>query len=94
MCAEHEQGRALLRRMREDDARVLADAIGLYARLLRAHIGKENNILFHMAERVVPEAEQRALGRAFEEIEHVTVGPGGRDRLFAELARLQGGVEP
>jgi hemerythrin-like domain-containing protein len=29
MCAEHEQSRTLLRRMREDDAGVLADAIGL-----------------------------------------------------------------
>jgi hemerythrin-like domain-containing protein len=93
MLAEHEQGRALLRRMKENEAGVIAEAIRLYARLLRSHIDKENNILFTLAEQVVPEAEQGAIAQAFDAVERATVGPEGRDHLFAEIARLRAPAE-
>lgn len=88
MLAEHEQGRALLRRMAEAEGAVAAEAIRLYARLLRSHIDKENSVLFHLADQAVPEGEQAALGEAFAAVERATVGPEGRGPIFAELARL------
>jgi hemerythrin-like domain-containing protein len=40
-----------------------------YAELLQNHIGKENNILFRMADRVLSELDQELLLNRFEEIE-------------------------
>ena len=68
MLLEHEQGRALIRRMATageafaggdaDSAGAWAAAARDYAALLRVHIDKENNILFMMAERILTDAEQ------------------------------------
>lgn len=66
MQLEHEQGRALVRNLEEAARNALAGETGQipiiaenargYAALLRGHIDKEDNILYPLAERVLPEA--------------------------------------
>jgi hemerythrin-like domain-containing protein len=89
MLREHEHGRGLLRAMGQADGGVVAEAIRGYAALLRAHIDKENGILFPLAERILGAAEQRALASAFDAVEHQVVGPGIHERLLAKLDELE-----
>lgn len=89
MLHEHEEGRALLRTMAQGNNRQTAGAIRGYATLLRAHIEKENGVLFPLAERVLPDEEQRGLVHAFEAVEQAVGGPGLHERLLSELSRLE-----
>lgn len=89
MLVEHEEGRALVRAIAEGDDAQAAAAIRKYVTLLRAHIDKENGVLFPMAEQVLPEEEQRTLVHAFQEVEQTVVGPGVHEQLLAGLARLE-----
>ena len=89
MLREHEEGRALVRAMAQGEDRQVAEAIRGYVALLRAHIEKENGVLFPMAEQLLPETEQRGLLHAFEAVEEAVAGPGVHERLLAELARLE-----
>jgi hemerythrin-like domain-containing protein len=98
MLFEHQQGRALIRRMAEAFATYgdspapsglrWASAAREYAALLRAHIHKENNILFVMAERLLSDHELDELGKAFERIETEKIGAGTHERLHAAVERL------
>jgi hemerythrin-like domain-containing protein len=98
MLFEHEQGRALIRRMAEAFATyaetpapsglIWASAAREYAALLRAHIQKEDNILFVMAERLLSEAELEELGSAFDRIETEKIGAGTHERLHATVERI------
>lgn len=89
MLHEHEQGRVFLRALtQQDDARV-ASAIRGYATLLRAHIDKENQVLFPMADQLLADEEQGRLVGAFEAVEQEVVGPGIHERLLAELDRIE-----
>ncbi len=90
MREEHEEGRALVRAMAEGDDRQIAKAIRGYVILLRAHIDKENSVLFPLAEQVLSGDEQRTLMHAFEAVEQEAGGPGVHARLLAGLARLEG----
>ncbi|MBI4587813.1 MAG: hemerythrin domain-containing protein [Candidatus Rokubacteria bacterium] len=90
MLQEHEDGRAFLRATTQGDDRARAEAVRGYVALLRAHIDKENEILFPIAEQVLAEEEQRVLAQAFEAVEQVVVGPGIHERLLAKLAELEG----
>lgn len=90
MLHEHEEGRAFLRAMAKGDDREIAGAIRGYATLLRAHIDKENGILFPMAEQILPDEEQRELLHAFEAVEQTVAGPGVHERLLARLTELEG----
>jgi len=90
MLQEHEMGRGFLRAAREavpgaklGDAGAIAqvrDALGGYARLLRAHIHKEDNILFPMADRLFTPEDQRELEVAFNQVEAEEIGLGVHDR--------------
>ena len=53
---------------------VVADNLAAYASLLYAHIAKENNVLFPMAERVLGDDDTRRLATGFEEVEQETAG--------------------
>jgi hemerythrin-like domain-containing protein len=79
MLAEHDQGRAYLKAVRENldaaeqgsgDARerVFANAAG-YIALLRQHIQKEDNILFRMARMVLQPDDVAELTREFAAVE-------------------------
>ena len=78
MLAEHDEGRAYLKGVRENldaaeqgDAaarqRVCANAAS-YILLLRQHIQKEDNILFRMARMVLRADDVEELGREFERV--------------------------
>lgn len=93
MLAEHEQGRAFTRAMKEAAqewkdgdlsarAAVIKNALG-YVALLRQHIHKENNILFPMADRVIPPDWQDKVTADFEHIEHEETGEGVHEKYLA-----------
>lgn len=99
MLAEHEQGRAFTRAMRQaaqkmeagDPAAleaVLQNARG-YAALLRQHIMKENQVLFPMANRVIPPEKQNAVEEAFQHVEHEETGQGVHEKYLALAEALQ-----
>ncbi len=104
MLSEHERGRSLIRQMSEaakaykagerSAGKQWAAAAAGYAVLLRAHIDKENNVLFVMAERALTSAEQTDLAEKFEKLEIEKMGAGTHERLHAMmdalLARLSG----
>ncbi len=97
MLYEHEQGRLYTRRMREAAANlsddpsareaVLENAFG-YASLLKQHILKEDRILFPMADRFIPPAEQEAVAEGFERLEHDETGAGVHEKYLALAAAL------
>jgi hemerythrin-like domain-containing protein len=98
MLTEHEQGRRLVQQMAEATEAypnqpetvgpAWAQAARGYAALLRAHIDKENNVLFVMAERMLTPEEQTALAEGFEKIEVEKMGVGTHERLHAMMAGL------
>ncbi|MGE5561386.1 MAG: hemerythrin domain-containing protein [Chloroflexota bacterium] len=90
MLAEHEEGRAHIRGMRQAVEgiragdrlaveKLIEHALG-YADLLAGHIRKENVILFPMADRALTEADEAELGDAFERIEAEEMGEGVHER--------------
>lgn len=99
MLSEHEQGRALIRQMSDASskfsaggpaaARDWATAASGYAALLRAHIHKEDNILFVMAERMLTSKEQCDLAEEFERLEVEKMGTGTHERLHQLMQQLR-----
>lgn len=89
MLQEHDEGRALVRTFAEGDPAAAAPAMRRFVILLREHIAKENDILFPMSEQVLPPAEQTEIMNKFELAEQETVGPGGHEKLIAELEKLE-----
>lgn len=85
MLHEHELGRSYAGRIADHlDAAIAGDATARsevlrnaesYADLLVQHIGKENGILFNMADQILTPEEQQRLERAYE-----TAIPTGADR--------------
>ncbi len=94
MLVEHVQGRAYIAALRESAAGARLDvdkfrqAATGYVTLMRAHIDKENGVLFPMGDRLLPEAEQQRLLAAFQQHEDQVMGPGIHDQLHATLHRL------
>lgn len=91
MMREHEQGRAYVQAIlapREGDGRLAATLRG-YAAMLRGHIEKENQVLFHLADQVLPEDAQEELAKGFATMEHADIGEGTHERLLADLERLE-----
>lgn len=99
MLSEHETGRAYTRSLREAAQRlqygdetardkVVENARG-YAALLHQHIFKEDNILFPMADRVIPSSNQEAIWQGFEKIEHEETGEGIHEKYLALAGALE-----
>jgi hemerythrin-like domain-containing protein len=99
MLAEHEEGRrriaaaaAALPMARGKDKAAVEEVrqnLLAYVALLRAHIDKENLILYPMADRILNDDDQRRLEEAFEKVEAEEIGPGVHEkyhRLAHELA--------
>ena len=94
MLAEHDIGREYVRglaaaaqRLAEGDQLACAAAARnarAYAQLLDAHIDKEDNILYLMADMHLDEEEQGRLAREFERVEEEHIGHG-RHEQFHEL---------
>jgi len=98
MLEEHEEGRRLTRAMREGAERVQAgDTTALseviqnaldYVTLLRAHIQKEDRVLFPMADHVIPAGQHQQLIADFNRIEHEDEIHEKYLRVADELAKV------
>lgn len=83
MLHEHDEGRAYIKqavdsigKLKEGDDSgfgQIKDNLLSYCMLLTNHIGKENNILYPMAERLLPPAVKEAMTGNFEETNSTTV---------------------
>ena len=98
MLDEHEQGRSYVRQLREAarqlDAgdssaarRVIAAARG-YVALLRDHIAKENEMLFPLADELIPASAQAGVVAAFEEVEEAETDAPSHEQLLELAERL------
>lgn len=98
MLEDHEHGRAYIRGMAESlnaykggdeaAAKSLAENIRGYTELLRSHIWKEDNVLFAMADKVLPDSIQAELVASFDRIEAEEMGPGVHERYHEMLDEL------
>ena len=94
MLAEHDHGRKLIKEMEtaiEDltNYRGFAQSAGEYARLLRSHIQKENDVLFPAAERLLSAGQMDGIYEAFEQHEEKVIGQGRHEELHAVLNGLK-----
>jgi hemerythrin-like domain-containing protein len=99
MLSEHEIGRGHVRSMADSRSRLARGEAGssaaireqshAYCDMLRAHIYKENNVLFPMADRLVPEDSAVRLAVQFEEIERDRVGEGKHEAYHEMLHGLK-----
>lgn len=94
MLSEHEQGRALLATMTNAiepvmSAKIFSEAAMAYAAHMRAHIEKENTVLFPMADNVVSPEVMNGLVSAFERHEEVVMGSGRHEELHDMLKELK-----
>jgi hemerythrin-like domain-containing protein len=99
MLMEHDAGRGRVRAMSEgldrlrrgevDAVTTIRDNAAAYRELLAAHIHKENNVLFPMADRLVPDDVAATLAEKFEEIERDRVGVGKHEAYHAMLHTLK-----
>lgn len=99
MLMEHDEGRQYVKTFREGvglheegkpegKQKIIEGGLG-YANLLRAHIDKENNILFNLADRILPKPEQAELVETFERIETEKIGQGTHERLHGLIDKLE-----
>jgi hemerythrin-like domain-containing protein len=102
MLSEHQAGRAFIRGIAEGAAKLGTDPVATtqiaenargYVDLLRAHIGKENNILFPMADRVFGPEDQAHLAKEFERFEARETGAGVHEAMLELLADLKAGAQ-
>jgi hemerythrin-like domain-containing protein len=93
MLEDHEGGRAFVRAMRAALARYVKgeraaahdfaeNAFG-YTELLREHIGKEDHVLFPMAEACFSDADRAEVLAAFAQAESKDLGAGTHERMLA-----------
>ena len=99
MLAEHDEGRAFIRAMKQnaeacargerDARRRWAVAAQGYSTLLRKHIWKENEILFQIAEKVLSSDEQAELAVRFKQVQAKKLDTATRDRLEQTKAKIE-----
>jgi hemerythrin-like domain-containing protein len=99
MLAEHEEGRSYVLAMFEAIGKIeggdpsaqgaLFENAKQYLRLLREHIQKEDDILFRMADEVIPEDEQRQLLKDFETHEAEEMGAGVHEKYLTIAEELE-----
>jgi len=98
MLMEHEQGRAAVRKM--DDAvsafgtgpaalEAFSQAAFEYTTLLSNHIFKENNVLFRMADQVIPTAQDAVMVAAYDEHEAKASASGAYQCYHAMVEGLE-----
>jgi len=90
MLMEHVEGRRLVKAVAEalpDAAKGDPQAVAAvrdnllgYTRLLRAHINKEDNILYPMAERILTPEDQQWLVEEFDRVEAEEIGAGVHEK--------------
>jgi hemerythrin-like domain-containing protein len=99
MLHDHEMGRECIQNMRSASERWAQGDLAArhevsryaleYAELLRQHIFKEDHILFPLAERALPEAQQESVAEAFDHLEHEETGEGVHEKYLALAKALE-----
>jgi hemerythrin-like domain-containing protein len=99
MLYEHQQGRIFTKAMRTAARNLAAGDLTAkedvvknalnYVALLRQHIYKEDNVLFPMADRVIPKIKQEQVAEDFELIEHEETGEGVHEKYMALAEALE-----
>src|SRR5262245_8537761 len=99
MLTEHEEGRGLVRSMlaaislvetnNEVAKEILINKAKAYLRLMKDHIQKEDEVLFRIADDVIPADEQKALLRSFEEHEAKEIGEGVHEKYLKLVEELE-----
>jgi hemerythrin-like domain-containing protein/uncharacterized protein (DUF2249 family) len=101
MLHEHDIGRAFVRGIAEAAASPAVDRAAVrriiengrgFIQLLRAHIDKENTILFPMADNVLSPEDQAYLEKAFERFEAEETGAGVHETMLKLLEELKAGA--
>jgi hemerythrin-like domain-containing protein len=90
MLHEHDEGRALISAVAEalpeagagnpQAVASVRDNLGAYARFLRAHINKEDSVLFPMADQLFTPEDQEALTAGFDQVEAEEIGEGVHEK--------------
>lgn len=98
MLLEHQKGRDFIRGMSAEIPGVKrgdGPAIGRFVRnasgyreLLLAHIDKEDNVLYPMADALLSEDKNRELAKDFERVEEERVGHGKHEEFHRMMDRL------
>ena len=99
MLYEHEQGRSFVQGLKigvegyrvgkvDAIAEIIKNAQN-YGRLLVAHIDKENNVLYVMAERVLSADKMAEISKSFTRIEEIEIGPNKHEEFHATLHALK-----
>ncbi len=99
MLLEHEEGRSYVRAMFDALGKIeagdpsappaLFENAKRYTRLLREHIQKEDEILFRMADEVIPADEQKQLLKTFETHEAEEMGAGVHEKYLTIAQELE-----
>jgi hemerythrin-like domain-containing protein len=100
MLGEHDQGRSHIKAIAEalpgaaegeaQAAQAVTRNLRDYVGLLRAHIEKENNILFRIAEEILSASDQESLSEAFARVEAEEMGEGTHEKYHQLAHRLTG----
>lgn len=98
MLAEHDEGRARVRAIERERGTARTTTARRFVALLRAHIDKEDGVLFHIADAVVDEVAQARLSGEFAAVA-AEMGPEmsierAGERLDALAAALGGVATP
>ncbi|HEY3417223.1 MAG TPA: hemerythrin domain-containing protein [Armatimonadota bacterium] len=97
MLHDHDEGRGYIRGMvdalqrlhaGEDARKEFAQNALSYVSLLRAHIQKENMVLFPMAEQRLSEGDHERLAHDFDKVEEEQIGPGVHERFHEMIHTL------
>lgn len=98
MLLEHDRARCLIQEMCEAAEAYRADgetagkrwarAAWDYSGLMQEHFGKEEEILFRMADNLLSPEEQRAILAGFERIETEKIGSGKHEELETMMKKL------
>ncbi|HBP63552.1 MAG TPA: hemerythrin, partial [Desulfosporosinus sp.] len=99
MLYEHEQGRSYVKGLkigvegyRIGKADAIAEIVSnaqKYGQLLAAHIDKENDVLYVMAERVLSADKMAEISKSFTRIEELEIGPNKHEEFHATLHALK-----
>jgi len=97
MLHEHDDGRGYVRKIAELSQKSLTpqtktglvEAGRRYVELLSAHIDKEDNILYPIADDVLLEKDQGELERGFEDVEKEIMGPGVHEKYHKMIEKWE-----
>lgn len=100
MLMEHDQARALIQEMSEAAEAYKTDtetagkqwarAAWDYSGLMQEHFGKEEDVLFRMADNILSPEEQDRIVAGFEKLENEKIGAGRHEKLEAIMKDLIG----